>query len=410
MYKMHIVDQISKQAFDVSTLVHDIEHTTSLYGQPGKLTFLIEKDPNDDLQISCGSLVQFWCDDYPVFYGYVFKIGTDRTECYRVTAYDQMRYLQNHDYLLMKDMNLVDVFNKICNALKIEDENKKILGKAKINSKLRMGNLNLKHFADVSYFDILQHCMNEERVRSTEIKTMNEDGSFTQTYDPTKLDKIFPTVYFIRDNFGTLELNDIESNVKYRRVNNDEGTSKLGRYGGQLVGYNEYNRPQLEPLIIGDESLLTDYQYELDIDKNTYNEIYVLNTTSDGEGEKTEDERYIVTSDGKRLGIAEQDNNSIEKYGLLRKIQNVKNAMDEAKLKEYAKLALKVYSSPSRTMKLEALGFNGINAGDGFLLRLKKLGIESMVYVLSATHHYNADLHTMTLEISTADNMSEALK
>ena len=273
-----------------------------------------------------------------------------------------------------------------------------------------MGNLNLKHFADVSYFDILQHCMNEERVRSTEIKTMNEDGSFTQTYDPTKLDKIFPTVYFIRDNFGTLELNDIESNVKYRRVNNDEGTSKLGWYGGQLVGYNEYNRPQLEPLIIGDESLLTDYQYELDIDKNTYNEIYVLNTTSDGEGEKTEDGRYLVTSDGKRLGIAEQDNNSIEKYGLLRKIQNVKNAMDEAKLKEYAKLALKVYSSPSRTMKLEALGFNGINAGDGFLLRLKKLGIESMVYVLSATHHYNADLHTMTLEISTADNMSEALK
>ena len=135
-----------------------------------------------------------------------------------------------------------------------------------------------------------------------------------------------------------------------------------------------------------------------------------MNTTSDGKSEKIEDGRYLVTSDGKRLGIAEQDNNSIEKYGLLRKIQNVKNAMDEVKLKEYAKLALKVYSSPSRTMKLEALGFNGINAGDGFLLRLKKLGIESMVYVLSATHHYNADLHTMTLEVSTADNMSEVLK
>ena len=61
-------------------------------------------------------------------------------------------------------------------------------------------------------------------------------------------------------------------------------------------------------------------------------------------------------------------------------------------------------------MKIEALGFNGINAGDGFVFRLNKLGIENMVYVLSATHHYNADIHTMTLEVSTAKNMVEVLK
>ena len=403
IYKMLVEDQISKQVFDVSTLVHDIEHTTSLYGQPGKLTFLIEKDPNDDLQISCGSLILFWCEDTPVFYGFVFKIGTDRTECYRVTAYDQMRYLQNHDYFMMKDMSLNDVFEKICNALKIK--NKKILGKAKLNK----SKLDSKHFADVSYFDILQHCINESNISRIKVEIMNEDGSFTQTYDPAKLDKTFPTIFFIRDNFGTLELNDIESNVKYRRTNNDEGSSKLGWYGGKLVGYREDLRPQLEPLIIGDESLLTDYQYELDIDKNTYNEVYVMNVISDGESEKTEDGRYLVTSDGKRLGVAKQDNQSIDKYGLLRKIQNVQSSMNDVKLEEYAKLLLDNYSGPTRTMKIEALGFNGINAGDGFLLRLKKLGIESMVYVLSATHHYNSDLHTMSLEVSTHKGMMEIL-
>lgn len=403
IYTMFLEDQISKQVFDVSTLVHDIEHTTSLYGQPGKLTFLIEKDPNDILQISCGSLVQFWCEDTPVFYGFVFKIGTDRTECYRVTAYDQMRYLQNHDYFMMKDMSLNDVFEKICNALKIE--NRKILGKAKQNK----SKLDSKHFADVSYFDILQHCINESNISRVKVEIMNEDGSFTPTYDPTKLDKTFPTIFFIRDNFGTLELNDIESNVKYRRTNNDEGTSKLGWYGGKLVGYNESLRPQLEPLIIGDESLLTDYQYELDIDKDTYNEVYVMNTTSDGESKKTEDGRYLVTSDGKRLGVAKQDNVSIDKYGLLRKIQNVQSSMNDVKLEEYAKLLLDNYSEPTKTMKIEALGFNGINAGDGFLLRLKKLGVESMVYVLSATHHYNSDLHTMSLEVSTHKGMREIL-
>lgn len=401
-YKMYLTDQVSKEVFDISTLVHDIEHTTSLFGQPGKLTFLIEKDPNDILQISCGSLIQFWYQDFPVFYGYVFKIGTDRTEAYKVTAYDQMRYLQNHDYLLMKDMTMVDVFNKVCSALKL---NNKVLGKAKLDK----STLDEKHFADVSYFEILQHAMNEANNKRILISTMNEDGTFTETYDPTKLSKMTPALFFIRDNFGTLELNDIESNVKKRRVNNDEGTHKLGWYGGQLVSYNEALREQLEPLIIGDESLLTDYKYELDIDENTYNEIYVMYNDSDNKDKQTEDGRNITTSDGKKLAIAKNDPENMTKYGTLRSIQNVKSVMNKSQLEEYAKLFLNNYSSPSKTMKIEALGFNGLNAGDGFLLRLSKLNLEDMVYILSATHHYGSDIHTMSLEVSTHKGMLEIL-
>ena len=60
-------------------------------------------------------------------------------------------------------------------------------------------------------------------------------------------------------------------------------------------------------------------------------------------------------------------------------------------------------------MKLEALGYNGVNAGDGFLLRLKKLNYEGMVYVISATHNYGSDMHTMSLEVCTAKNMAEVI-
>lgn len=402
MYRVEIKEQISKNLYDVSTLVHNIEYTTSLHGQPGKLILNLKKDPNNVLQISCGSVISFWYDDIPIFYGFVFRIGTNSTEDYKIIAYDKMRYLQNHDYMLIKDMSLIDVFTTICNQLQFEY---KILGQAKNQKSL----LNEKHFADTSYFDMLQYAITESNNSRITTKVMNDDGSFTDNYYSETMKNQTPVLFFIRDNFGTLELNDINSNVKFRRINNDEGKSKLGWYGGKLVSYNEFNAPQLEPLIIGDESLLTDYEYTLDIDKETYNEVYVMYDDPNNKTKKVND-RDITTSDGKLLKYAKDDKESKNKYGTLRRIENVKSVMTEAQIKQYAQLLLDNYSGPSRTMKIEALGFNGINAGDGFVFRLNKLGIENMVYVISATHHYNADIHTMTLEVSTAKNMVEVLK
>lgn len=402
MYRVEIKEQISKNLYDVSTLVHNIEHTTSLHGQPGKLTLNLKKDPNNILQVSCGSVISFWYDDTPIFYGFIFNIKTDSTEDYKIIAYDQMRYLQNHDYLLIKDMSLIDVFTTICNQLQFKY---KILGQAKNQISL----LNEKHFADTSYFDMLQYAITESNNSRITTKIMNDDGSFTNNYYSETTKNQTPVLFFIRDNFGTLELNDINSNVKFRRINNDEGKSKLGWYGGKLVSYNEYNAPQLEPLIIGDESLLTDYEYTLDIDKETYNEVYVMYDDPNNKTKEVND-KNVTTSDGKLLKYAKDDKQSKNKYGTLRRIENVKSVMTEAQIKQYAQLLLDNYSGPSRTMKIEALGFNGINAGDGFVFRLNKLGIENMVYVLSATHHYNADIHTMTLEVSTAKNMVEVLK
>ena len=406
-YKMWMIDQSSNEGFDISELVHNIQYTTTLYGQAGKLTFLVEKDPNNEFKMSLGSLVMFWCDDVPVFYGYAFKIGTDRTECYQVTAYDQMRYLQNHDYLLMEDMSLKQVFEKICAGTRIK--NYKLLGKAKTATQ----KVNKKHFADASYFDMLTYAMQETSNFYVTERVYNDDGTFETMYDPSATEGVMQVKFFVRDNFGVLELNDIESNVKYRRTGIEGGMTRVWT-GSEYYYYDESLLPQLEPLIIGDESLLTDYKYEIDIDTETYNDVYILNTKSDGKSEKTEvrkgeDERYLVTSDGKQLGITKQNTESIKKYGTLRRIANIKSPMTESQMESYAKLILDNYSTPKKTMKLEALGYNGVNAGDGFLLRLKKLNYEGMVYVISATHNYGSDIHTMSLEVCTAKNMAEVI-
>ena len=73
-----------------------IEWSTERRSTPGKLTFKIMKD--DILDFSEGSPVRLKVDGDKVFLGFVFKQARTRNkEVITVTAYDQLRYLQNKD-------------------------------------------------------------------------------------------------------------------------------------------------------------------------------------------------------------------------------------------------------------------------------------------------------------------------
>ena len=73
-----------------------IEWSTERRSTPGKLTFKVMKD--DILDFSEGSPVRLKVDGDKVFLGFVFKQARTRNkEVITVTAYDQLRYLQNKD-------------------------------------------------------------------------------------------------------------------------------------------------------------------------------------------------------------------------------------------------------------------------------------------------------------------------
>ncbi len=73
-----------------------IEWSTERRSTPGKLTFKVMKD--DILDFSEGSPVRLKVDGDKVFFGFVFKQARTRNkEIITVTAYDQLRYLQNKD-------------------------------------------------------------------------------------------------------------------------------------------------------------------------------------------------------------------------------------------------------------------------------------------------------------------------
>lgn len=72
-----------------------IEWITQRSGVPGKLVFRVIKD--DLLNFSEGLAVRLKVDGDPVFFGFVFTQSRDKDQIITVTAYDQLRYLQNKD-------------------------------------------------------------------------------------------------------------------------------------------------------------------------------------------------------------------------------------------------------------------------------------------------------------------------
>ena len=388
-------------AFDVSELAHDIDYSTSLKGYPGKLTFKLRKDPYGILKMNLGDEVEFRFENAEVFKGYIFSLSTTETEEYSVVAYDQMRYLQNHDYYFTDGtMSASDIFLDICNKSGFKEydfSEKKMVTTAKVIDKSGI-KVRPYTFQDKTLFEIIEWAIEETQKGNYRIykNAKGEDVikyEIENTLSNAGLDKLWKGFhYYIRDNFGTLEFKSLSSNLRTKTVYASEKISSA-----KLVLDDE-------TLVIGEESLLMNYEYSVDIDKNTYNEILLLSETNESiKNEEGKEEKV------KELVYAKQDD-SVEKWGRLRKIVSVKEGASEQQLKDYAKLILDVSNNPTRTMKLTCIGFNGLYAGNAFALRLKSVGINDIpVYILSAVHHYDGDNHTMDLEVTTEGNFPEGL-
>lgn len=72
-----------------------IEWSTERRGAPGKLSFKVLKD--DVIRFGEGAAVRLRVDGKNLFFGFVFSKKRDKKQIVTVTAYDQLRYLNNKD-------------------------------------------------------------------------------------------------------------------------------------------------------------------------------------------------------------------------------------------------------------------------------------------------------------------------
>jgi len=161
----------------------------------------------------------------------------------------------------------------------------------------------------------------------------------------------------LRDNLGKLELADL----------NDLRTNVL----------------------IGDGSLLTNFNFESSIDTETYN--YVKLVQENKEAKKRE--AYIA-----------KDSNTIYKWGRLQYTETVDESLTEAQIRERTDQLLNLYNRKTKTLSVKGIGDISVRAGNGVVLYIPKLedeGIAQMqyAYVTKSSHTISKGEITMDLTL-----------
>lgn len=328
--QVFVTNNLSGKTYDISDLVDGIQYTTLLEGQPSKLTFTMQKNPTDTFSLQNGNLIQFYRDGKGIFKGYVFDLGTDATETFKVTAYDQMRYLQNETTTCIKNSPVSDVFVNLCKNNGIPASNLKVVAPCDFVCPKKI-------YEGQSLYTILKDQITKANIASGGKK-----------------------YWFIRDNFGVLELNEL-------------GNCKTD-------------------LVIGEKSLLSSYQFSISIDKNTYNRFKII--------KKDAPNAYVV-----------EDSGTQKIWGMLQKVINAEENMNKAQMTKLGNQYLIRYNRETRTLKLSALGDDDVRGGTGVKINIPQLQTYKIVdnkqttefldmWVLGATHNFKKDMHTMELDIA----------
>lgn len=281
---------------------------------------MLQQDPNGVLEIKNGSVINFSVDDMPIFRGYVFTMGTDATGIYKITAYDQTRYLKNKAIYITANQTASQIFEQVCR------DNFQ-------NSRWEVVTPSV--FVPPAYV----------HTEKTLYEVINYGLERTNIAEKQQY-------YFIKDKFGVL----------------------------QFTNFNQ----ELTNQIIGEGSLLTSYQFEVSIDKDTYNTIIIYQ-----EDEKTGMQKPQITDPAESQKI----------WGRLQTVVKADTSLNEAQIREMGEQYLSYYNRETKTMKLTALGIPELVAGSGFIFQLDKLGISEKMWITSASHSYQENYHTMSLEV-----------
>lgn len=146
--------------------------------------------------------------------------------------------------------------------------------------------------------------------------------------------------------------------------------------------------------VIGDGSMMTDYEYKRDIDSNTYNRVKLVRPNK----ETGRTDVYLV-----------EDTDNQKRWGLLQFYDKVDKNLNDAQITQLAEAYLKYYNRVQQTLTLRGLGVTGIRAGTiiPVLIRaVEELSFNRVLLVERCTHSYEGSgYHTMDLEVKSFDQL-----
>lgn len=141
-------------------------------------------------------------------------------------------------------------------------------------------------------------------------------------------------------------------------------------------------------VVIGDQSLLTDYSYNENIDSDTYNGIKLYKDNKDT---------------GKREVYIIKDSNNIKRWGMLQMFQNIDENVTDAQAREKASQLLSLHNKVYRTLSLQCKGVLDLDVGNGIRLQLTdipEVEFNQNALITKIDDKYENGLHTMDLEVA----------
>lgn len=150
-------------------------------------------------------------------------------------------------------------------------------------------------------------------------------------------------------------------------------------------------------VLIGDESLATEFTYRRDIDSDTYNRIKLVRPNS-GTGMA---DTYIV-----------EDTSTQEKWGLLQYYDQVDENMNEAQIQQMCEMYLQYYNRVVQELSIDALGVPGLRAGMIVPVKLSavdSLSVSRLLLAEKVTHKFDGEDHTMSIDVKSFDNLGGEL-
>jgi hypothetical protein len=153
-----------------------------------------------------------------------------------------------------------------------------------------------------------------------------------------------------------------------------------------------YADEMISDMMIGDDSLATEYTINTDIDNDTYNQVY-LYRESGGTGGR----RFVEA--------AGNDNANVQRWGQLCLIECVDDNIKNSQMQDRADKLLEMKNRPLKTMNISALGVVGLRAGMVITIHFPSLDDEvskrQMVILDAVEHKFEDSVHTMELETRT---------
>ena len=294
----------------------------------------------------------------------------------------------------MKSISFTDKLNDGCSKLELSyiDDNVKISNGSTVRLKFNNSNIfygvvfkhdkNSKKEITVTAYDQLRYAKTKDTIvcRNDTVTTL---VSRMCNYFGLKKGVLANTGYSlptgIQDDKTWLDI--IYSSISDTLMNTGKKYCLRDEFGS--IALRDLNDLQLN-LVLGDESLVYDYDYEKSIDDEFYNQIKI----------------YVKGNDNASVGsfVSTKDEDSIKKYGLLQYFEAVENE-NSSQAKSKADTLLRLYNHEVESLSLKCLGDTRVRAGSSFYGQIGDISLNKRLIVKSVTHDF-LPTHTMTLEVA----------